>query len=410
MSIEEGKIELSLKNPLSSERIFVKNLDEYIKDENNILIYLDDDQMPYCMKRSYFINLLIEDYDYECIDLKPIITHSREYYNLSKLFLNVEGQPKIIIKMSDITVFFDPSITHFKLTRKTPPKNIYTCTNVDIQKHAYDESVYRDGKYPYEEEKWSALANYCSSGFRPINNYLVRLTEYEKYSLSDLVKDIVFWIKGEKKLPEPIKENKRIQDEINDIDHLFYKYAEKSDKPFVVYRGMSKFYTYLKKPGDKMVIENFMSCFDEGGGLIGSWSVYCKITVEPGIPYIKTYTNKEFRPYLLHPEEKEVVLPRNLVATYEGENELGEKLIRVTPLYPGQFSEELVCNEMTLYKIEKGEGISDKGILEWKEINGGSRKKNKKYFKKSMRKRSKRKNKTYKKYSYKNNKNYFKTN
>lgn len=394
MSIQEGEIELYLKNPLSSDRILVKNIEKYIQDENNILIYLDDDPMPYCMKRSYFINLLIEDFDYECINTNPVTTSSIKYYNLSKLFLNIEGQPKIIIKMSDITSFFDPRITHFKLTSKTPQNKIYTCTNVDIRKHAYDENVYGDGECQYEDEKWYELVYYCTSGFEIITNYLVRLTEIPRYNLSDFFSNYIYWFTDKKKLPEPIQpiqQNKQIQDSIDDIDHLFHKYAEKNnEEPFVVYRAMRTFYTYLKNPGDKMVIENYMSCFDEDGGLPGYFSIYCTITVEPGIPFIRTYDPRgEFRRYVIHPEEKEVILPRNLLATYKGVDELGNKLIHISPLYSGQFSEQLVCNEMSLYKIEQGEGIFD-----WKDINGGTRKKHKKSYKFLMRKKAKMKNKT----------------
>ena len=87
---EEGQIQLLLKNPLSSEKVSVNDLKKYLEDENNILIYLDDDPMPYCMKRTYFINLLAEDFDYECKSKEEVNT-SIKYYNLSKLFLNVKG-------------------------------------------------------------------------------------------------------------------------------------------------------------------------------------------------------------------------------------------------------------------------------------------------------------------------------
>ena len=117
MSNVEGQIEILLQNPFSSETIYTKDLHKYLKDENNILIFLDDDQIPYCMKRSYFINLLMEDFDYECDDENNVNTKIK-YYNLSKLFLNVshEGQVGIIIKMRDITHITDVEYTIFKLT------------------------------------------------------------------------------------------------------------------------------------------------------------------------------------------------------------------------------------------------------------------------------------------------------
>uniref|UniRef100_A0A6C0ASN3 Uncharacterized protein n=1 Tax=viral metagenome TaxID=1070528 RepID=A0A6C0ASN3_9ZZZZ len=400
MLVEDGEIEVSLKNPLSSETIYVKDIEQYIRDKNNILIYLDDEPMPYCMKRSYFINLLIEDYDYQCGDPIP-------YYNLSKLFLNHKDQPKIIIKIIDITSFFDKSVSYFKLTSQQPIKKILTTTNIDKRKYAYDESAHNESIYSdsYKKKKWYALAWYCSYGYVEINHYLVRLTEMPKYSLHELCSRC--WL-GKEEITEPIQQNERIQTMIDDIDHLFYKYSEKYEtEELTVFRNMNTFYSYLKVPGDKMVVENYMSCFDEGGGLEGTWDIHCIITVEPGIPFIRTYTNEEFiadllNP-LLNPEELEVILPRNLLATYMGEDEHHNKLIHMSPLYPGQFSQELECNEMSIYKIEKLTRISSEGILDWK-ATGGNNKKTKKSYKFLIQKRSNRKNKTIKKHSYKNTK------
>jgi hypothetical protein len=139
MSIQtKGKI--LLQNPLSSEKVFVKDLKKYLKDVNNIVIYLDEDPIPYCMKRTYFINLLAEDFDYECNSriLYHQVNTEIKYYNLSKLFLNVKGQPQIIIKMNDIIqIMTDLNITHFKLTSvkttftKQPIKKL-TYTNIDL--------------------------------------------------------------------------------------------------------------------------------------------------------------------------------------------------------------------------------------------------------------------------------------
>jgi hypothetical protein len=115
-----------------------------------------------------------------------------------------------------------------------------------------------------------------------------------------------------------------------------------------------------------------MSCFDEGGGLIASSNILCNITIEPGVPYFETYLDKEFREYLAYPREKEVLLPRNLVATYDGEDELKKKLITLSPLYPSQFRTKLICNERSLYKIQK----SKDDTFHWKTIHS-TRKKNK---------------------------------
>lgn len=382
MSVKaEGQIQLLLKNPLSSEKVSVSNLKKYLKDENNILIYLDNDPIPYCMKRTYFINLLAEDFDYECNSRHKVNT-SIKYYDLSKLFLNVEGNPQIIIKMNDIkSIISDPNITHFKLksvintkTKKSIKKLTYT--NIDLQKREYKEGP------DYTLRKWQALESYCANGYSSINKYLLRLTDIPNSpSLLELPSILIKLIisslglskEETKKLLEPRIDNEVIQQKIDDIDHIFFKYAQKNKEPKVVFRGMGSFYTYLKQPGDKMVIENYMSCFDDSGGLSGPSNVLCKITIEPGIPFFVTYSDKEFREYLVFPEEREVLLPRNLVATYHGENEDEHKLITVSPLYSSQFTDELICNKRSLYTIQK----SKDDTLKWKKIHGGSYKINK---------------------------------
>lgn len=364
---EEGQIQLLLKNPLSSENVSVNNLKKYLEDENNILIYLDDDPMPYCMKRTYFINLLAEDFDYECKSKKEVNT-SIKYYNLSKLFLNIKGKPSIVIKMDDIKIIIsDPNIRYFKLksvinkATKKPIKKL-TYTNIDLQKINYKEGP------DYISHKWEALESYCGNDYVSINKYLVRLTDMPNSSsiIFDfpLIKLIISSLglskKETKKLLDPRENNDKIQRKIDDIDHIFLKYAKISKEPKVVYRQMETFYTYLKEPGDKMVVENYMSCFDNGGGMAVSSNFLCNITIKPGIPYFQTYLDEEFREYLMYPEEREVLLPRNLVATYEGEtngdwHERKAKLITLSPLYPSQFKNELICNERTLYKIQIGD-------------------------------------------------------
>jgi hypothetical protein len=415
--LESGEINISLKNPLSSETIFVKDIEQYIKDQNNILIYLDDEPIPYCMKRSYFINLLIEDYDYECVNDDT----TTQYYNLSKLFLNHEEQPKIIINIKDLKSFFNGEFSYFKLTNTST--KIKTNTIIDIKQKAYEQpkedeqpKEYEDEEYEdYEDEddeeekqwkalekKWKALKVYCHSGYTEINNYLVRLTEIPKYSLFEVWAKFWAKISGNKIITEPMKENKKIQTIVDHIDYLFYTKSETQDEELILYRDMITFYTYLKKPGDKMVVENYMSCFDkdgEFGGLANRdyLDIHCIITVEPGIPFIKTYENEEFIQFLSFPEEREVILPRNLLATYNGDDDDGNKRIHISKLYPNQFLKELKCNEMTLYTIEKSVNHS----FVW-EVAGGSNKKNKKSYKFSIRKRSNMKNKTNKKHSYKN--------
>lgn len=58
------------------------------------------------MKRLYFKNILLSDIDYEC-DMDNNMDTSREYYNLSKLFLNMEKYSNIIIRKRSINKIID---------------------------------------------------------------------------------------------------------------------------------------------------------------------------------------------------------------------------------------------------------------------------------------------------------------
>jgi hypothetical protein len=334
MNSIEGEVQLLVKSPLSTEEVFIN---EIMDDE--ILIYLDEDPVPYRIKRIYFENLFVEDLVYDS---------ENTYYDLSKLFLN--GGLSIIL--SDIDSMEDPHCRIFRLVSKKEIRIVESHIHKRILEYVEDEE-YSVMEPPYICKKWQALAIFCDGGYSNINRYLIRLTDYHSgIGLFELSVQLFKWVFGMKDQPRPIRKYSHditIQSMVDDMDHLFYKYSKKSNEPKVVYRGMNKFYTYLKKPGDKMVIENYMSCFDDGGGLPGPANIWCTITIEPGIPYLETYTDKEFRYFVLFPEEMEIILPRNLVATYIEDfgydNCMSYKHISVS-LLP-------ISGERELYSIEK---------------------------------------------------------
>lgn len=330
----QGEIKLLVKSPLSTEEVFVN---EIMEDE--ILMYLDEDPIPYCIKRTYLENLMVEDLVYDS---------ETTYYDLSKLFLN--GGPSIIL--SNVEALKDPDCRTFRLVSKKEIKIVESYIHKGILEYV-EEEEYGVMEPPYICKKWQALAIFCDGGYSNINRYLIRLTYYHPgTSLLDLPVKLFKMVCGIQDPPYPIRtyrHNIDIQNMVDDMDHLFYKYSKKSNEPKVVYRGMNKFYTYLKKPGDKMVIENYMSCFDDEGGLPGPSNIWCTITIEPGIPYLETYTDKEFRYFMEYPQEREVILPRNLVATYIEdfgyENCMSYKHISVS-LLP-------ISGEREFYSIEK---------------------------------------------------------
>jgi hypothetical protein len=290
-----------MKSPISTEEVFVNKI-----MDNEILLYLDEDPVPYCIKRRYLENLLVEDRVYD---------DEMTYYDLGKLFLN--GGPSILLDTVD--ALQDQECRTFRIVKKMEIKTVESYIHKRIREYVEEEGYGTS----YIPKKWQALRDFCNDGYSDINRYLIRLTNYHPGSGAlELIIQSFKWIFGIQDPPRPIrkyKDDPEIRSMVDDIDHLFYKYAKKSKKPKNLYRGMNTFYTYLNKPGDKMVIENYMSCFDDGGGLPGPANIWCMITLEPGVPFLETYNNKEFREFVEYPGEREVILPRNLVATYIGD-------------------------------------------------------------------------------------------
>jgi len=296
----QGELNMLVKSPLSTEEVFVNKI-----MEDEILLYLEEDTIPYCIKRTYFENLLVEDRVYD---------DETTYYDLSKLFLN--SGPSILLGAVD--ALQDPECRTFRLVKKREIKTVESHIHKRIREYVEEEGY----ESSYIPKKWQALADFCNHGYSTINRYLIRLTNYDHGSSAlDLIIHSFKWMFGIQDPPCPIrkyKDDPEIQSMVDDMDHLFYKYSKKSKKPKVLYRGMNAFYTYLNKPGDKMVIENYMSCFDDGGGLPGPANIWCMVTIEPGVPFIET-NNKDFQDFVEYPGEREVILPRNLVATYIGD-------------------------------------------------------------------------------------------
>lgn len=313
--ISKGNIILQLNDPLSSQKIPIENLQNYIKENNSILIYLDDNPMPYLMKRTYFTNLLFDDYDYKCNANNKIIKPYKQYYNLGKLFLNVEENPNIVVLKSQVDEL---------IRRKDAKKFKLISTGKTIT--TYPQINHKLTKYKYKKEnsdskktKWSAIVPYTSNGNMLINGYLIRLSPYnvyyDTYYLLQIVLSKIGSIFGIEKKELSIKEHKindLIEKYIYDLDYLFCKYASRSNGDLVVYRGVNDFLPRLKSVGDKMVFENYTSTTDSSNN-INYGNVVYKIIVSEGVPYINTKKRKVHK-FIEFPEDREILLPRNLVA------------------------------------------------------------------------------------------------
>ena len=103
-----GELLVMYKNPLTQRSTtFSKgsDIEVFLNRDDNIMIYMNDEPMPFLMKRSYFANILFDDIVYECPPKtskqlgkwKSPNIH-KEYYHLFKLFVNYSEYKDIIIE------------------------------------------------------------------------------------------------------------------------------------------------------------------------------------------------------------------------------------------------------------------------------------------------------------------------
>ncbi len=321
----QGQIDIFLSDPLSSQKIPISDLDYRISEGDYILIYLDDNQIPYIMRRQYFKNLIFENYDYICDDDNNIIK-DKKYYNLENWFLNTEEKPNIIISKSQVDELINnENIYSFKLN--TTNKELKTFPYFDYEFIKYMEQLNYRKKERKLNKIWRPLRQYTKTRYKPINSLLLRrnlkdeifnISEYFRFDMYEPFKDIVmmfidfyYFLNKEKNIQRK-NDIDKIKNVIHGLDYLFYKHASYSDGNLIVYRGVNNSYPYLENVGDKTVLENYTSTSDSAYNIL-SKPVKYKIVVAKGIPYLDL-TTKELSKYTEYPDEREILLPRNLVA------------------------------------------------------------------------------------------------
>ena len=121
-------------------------------------------------------------------------------------------------------------------------------------------------------------------------------------------------------------------------------------------RGVWEYYPYLKKIGDKMIIENYISATSHPHSEFGNKEYI--IIVPPNIPYINQNDRKIFDDVFIHSNEREVILPKNLVAELIKIEEVEDydhpiHTIKLNLLYESQFDlDEIICKPRNLYDIK----------------------------------------------------------
>jgi hypothetical protein len=126
-----------------------------------------------------------------------------------------------------------------------------------------------------------------------------------------------------------------------------------------VVRGVKNRYPFLNKIGDRMIFENYISTSRHEEAQFGRY--HYNIFVSEGIPYIKTSDFERYGDFDYNGKEKEIILPRNLVAELveiegmDDENFIEENAIhtiRLSCAYPNQFDLDIQeCNTFNSYNV-----------------------------------------------------------
>lgn len=385
MSLVEGNIRVLYLTPFSNNLIQPLTIsnseidDTYLNDF--VLIYIDDEELPFAIKRHYLVNLTYDDIDYSCDKTMSDINVNVEeqYCNLYKLFLNYPQFRKILIPKDNFDkIIRDEDIKRIHLLTKkegklTYPKIKYTLKQINTKN--------LDVMYEIAD----SIEFYVNKGYSYINGYLVRLNYYREKKLIPLcaknIKDIYrdrelryfcyCFYNTEYSDKCRFRQIEAMENIIKHIDLAFYRLAPKttSENELSLVRGMNDYYPFLNEIGDQMLIENYISTTEHSEPQFGRYGY--KIVLSEGIPYIRTrdfielfdeHLNGDYNfDIVYHSIENEVILPRNLLAelikidefeNHETHTKWQEHTIRLSCIYPNQYDlDEPICNTSNLYDV-----------------------------------------------------------
>lgn len=377
-SVIRGELLVMYKNPLTQRSTtFLKgsDIESFLNRDDNIMIYMNDEPMPFLMKRSYFANILFDDIVYEC----PPKTH-KEYYHLFKLFVNYPEYQDIIIEKTVMDkIVKNRVINKYHIFTKSRQINTIAKSNVDLRL----ANLYIDSNE--NKEILKSLQYYTTQGYRIANGYLIRTSGYSRRKrLFEHAKEIedlkafqfsslfscLFDSTWSKNTQCGHIRNQAVDKMVHYMDLAFIKIAPRVGREgMTLRRDVNSYYPYLSNIGDKMIIENYISTSTHAKSRFGIMNSQFGnkeyiVQVSPGIPYI---TNLGvFEGVFYHLSEREVILPRNLLAELveietdyfdedgdEFEYPYPRHTIRLSLTYDTQFEmDDIGCKDRTLYSME----------------------------------------------------------
>ena len=86
-TLKMGNIQIRYKTPFTdSYHYVIEDINTFLNRDDNIMIYMNEEPIPFLMKRSYFANILFDDIVYTCKngnnELSLINGKPKQYYYL----------------------------------------------------------------------------------------------------------------------------------------------------------------------------------------------------------------------------------------------------------------------------------------------------------------------------------------
>ena len=295
------------------------------ENKDNFTLYVPDNDLPFCLKKSYFIQPQTNDIFVKCFYknknlLKKESYNSNEYRNIGyyfnkKYLVDNKDFQKIIEKDSNI---FKLELQHkdkFILKEALLLSSIEIGYKDDIQNFIYKRLNVGPHDAYFEQLYINALNNYSYQWDGTINRYLMYGEQVfeEEWFLKNYLRFVTDQTKTQDKMINEAKEN--IKKKIEYIDKCFLDFAPRFENSFEkIFRGMKTEYIKDMKIGDSFEIKNYISTSsdikvaktfsDEGK----QCCIY-EFEVDNGIPYINMVTSTKYT------SEEEILLPRGLIAT-----------------------------------------------------------------------------------------------
>lgn len=296
-------------NPIEQEEYNIR--DWLNNDLDNIVIYTEND-VAYCLKKSYFIQANINDIYVECHFVKNALMYAKSYKSkeLRNLWLYIGL--KYLVDNNSFTELLNTG-NIFKIS-KIHTDNLYILKEslmLSNIKLGYKLGKIRGLKYKdqdayFDDIAIKALYNYSYQWDGIINRYLL-------YGDKEFDSE---WFEQNLDRFGATKDDaiEAVKEKINLIDKCFLYNAPRFERRMSLFRGMTVEYVNKMKIGNSIVISNYISTSTKPTiplGFIDEFKNCCmyEFVVDPSIPYINMVSSTRYL------EENEILLPRGLIAT-----------------------------------------------------------------------------------------------